>query len=158
MPVFFPGFGAYVKWKAMGVTPRTRAAVSLAGPMAGGLASLACLLLWWKTGQTIWAGLARLGAMLNLLNLLPVWVLDGAGATAALDKTERWALLGTSVVLAAALGEWTFLLVAGAVGYRLFTKDFPPLPSRATLVYFAGLLVLLGGVLHFVPGSGFNLK
>jgi len=158
MPVFLPGFGAYVKWKALGVSARTRAAVSLAGPLAGGLASLACLVLWWKTGQTIWAGLGRFGAMLNLLNLLPLWVLDGAGATAALDKAERWALLGVSVLLAAIMGEWTFLLVAGAIGYRLTTKDFPAVASRGTLIYFASVLVLLGGVLRFLPGSGFEMK
>jgi Zn-dependent protease len=158
MPVFLPGFGAYVKWKALGVSARTRAAVSLAGPLAGGLASLACLVLWWKTGQTIWAGLGRFGAMLNLLNLVPLWVLDGAGATAALDKTERWALLGVSVLLAPVMGEWTFLLVAGAIGYRLTTKDFPPVASRDTLIYFASVLVLLGGVLRFLPGSGFEMK
>jgi Zn-dependent protease len=158
MPVFLPGFGAYVKWKALGVSARTRAAVSLAGPLAGGLASLACLMLWWKTGQTIWAGLGRFGAMLNLLNLLPLWVLDGAGATAALGKSERWALLAVSVLLAPVMGEWTFLLVAGAIGYRLTTKDFPPVASRGTLIYFVSVLVLLGGVLRFLPGSGFEMK
>jgi len=34
MPVFLPGFGAYVRWTALGVSARTRAFVSLAGPLA----------------------------------------------------------------------------------------------------------------------------
>jgi Zn-dependent protease len=156
MPMFLPGFGAYVAWKAMGVTARTRAAVSLAGPLAGGLASLACVFLWHATGNNLYAGLARVGGMLNLLNLLPIWVLDGAGATEALDKLERWVILGVCVVLAVVLREWTYLLVAGCAGYRLTTKDFPAVPSRATMVYFSAVLVLLGAVLHFVPGNGFN--
>lgn len=158
MPVFLPGLGAFVKWRALGVSRQTRAAVSLAGPLAGGLACVACALFWRKTGNNLWAGLARAGGMLNLLNLIPVWVLDGAGASEALDKMERWTVLGVCVVLAIALREWTYLLVAGGAGYQLIRKDFPPVPSRATLIYFAAVLVLLGGVLHFVPGSGFELS
>ncbi len=158
MPVFLPGFGAYVKWKAMGVSLRTRAAVSLAGPLAGGLACLGCAILWRATGNNLWAGLARAGGMLNLLNLIPVWVLDGAGASEALDKMERWAILGVCVVLAVLLREWTYLLVAGGAGYQLTKKDFPPVSGRATLAYFAAVLVLLGVVLYLVPGNGFDLK
>jgi Zn-dependent protease len=158
MPVFLPGFGAYVKWKAIGVSLRTRAAVSLAGPLAGGLASLGCAILWHTTGNNLWAGLARAGGMLNLLNLIPVWVLDGAGASEALNKSERWMLLGICVLLAVLLREWTYLLVAGGAGYQLTRKEFPPVSGRATLVYFAAVLVLLGAVLHSVPGNGFDLK
>jgi len=158
MPVFLPGFGAYVKWKAMGVSLRTKAAVSLAGPLAGGLACLGCAILWRATGNNLWAGLARAGAMLNLLNLIPVWVLDGAGASEALDKMERWAILGICVVLAVLLREWTYFLVAGGAGYQVTKKDFPPVSGRATLAYFAAVLVLLGVVLYLVPGNGFDLK
>jgi len=50
--------------------------------------------------------------MLNLLNLIPVWVLDGAGASEALT---RWngGDSGICVVLAVLLREWTYFLVAG---------------------------------------------
>ena len=84
-------------------------------------------------------------------NLLPVWILDGAGATNALDKSDRWWLLGACVLLAAGLQVWSFLLLAGGMGFRLATKDFPPVPSRGTLAYYIGVLILLGGILHFVP-------
>src|SRR5262249_5813851 len=106
----------------------------------------------------LWAGLARAGGMLNLLNLIPVWVLDGAAASGALNRLERWLLLGISVALAIWLREWTYLLVAGGAGYQLTKKDFPPVSGRATLAYFAAVLVLLGAVLHFVPGNGFDMK
>src|SRR6202050_2211738 len=76
MPVFLPGLGAYVRWQAMGVSQETRSAVSLAGPLAGFFASLACAALWWQTHDPLWASLARSGAILNVLNLIPVWVLD----------------------------------------------------------------------------------
>ncbi len=158
LPVFVPFLGAFVKWNALGISLRTRAAVSLAGPLAGGLGCLACLVLWWKTGQPLWAGLAWIGALMNLLNLLPVWILDGAGATNALDKSDRWWLLGACVLLAVGLQVWSFLLLAGGIGYRLTTKDFPPVASRGTLVYFASVLVLLGGILRFLPASGFVAK
>ncbi len=158
MPVFLPGLGAYVQWNAMGVSLRTRAAVSLAGPLAGGLGCLGCAILWHTSGNSLWGALARAGAMLNLLNLIPVWVLDGAGATEALNKMERWAILGICVALAILLQEWTFLLVAGGAGYQLTKKDFPPVPGQVTLVYFAGVLVFFGAVLHLVPGDGFFLK
>ena len=120
MPVFLPGLGAYVRWQAMGVPLETRAAVSLAGPLAGFLASLACAVLWWQTGNPFWAALARVGAVLNLLNLIPVWVLDGGQAALALSKAERIVLLTACVVLGLALGQRLFFLVALGAGYRAF--------------------------------------
>ncbi len=36
MPVFLPGFGAYVRWTSLGVTRRQIAQISLAGPLAAG--------------------------------------------------------------------------------------------------------------------------
>src|SRR3979490_2403854 len=72
MPVFLPGFGAFVRWKALGVSIETRAAISLAGPLAGLVVSVVCAVLWWQTGNPLWAALARAGAWLNLLNLIPV--------------------------------------------------------------------------------------
>jgi len=90
MAVFLPGFGAYVRWQAMGISLETRAAVSLAGPLAGLLASVACLVWWWSTGDPLWAGLARASAWLNLMNLIPIRVLDGGQAANALDRNGRW--------------------------------------------------------------------
>jgi len=51
MPVFLPGLGAYVRWQALGVTRQTRAAVSLAGPLAGLLGAAVCAYLWHQTGN-----------------------------------------------------------------------------------------------------------
>jgi Zn-dependent protease len=86
MPVFLPGLGAYVRWTALGVSKQTRAYVSLAGPMAGCLGAVACALIWLKTGDALWLGLASLSAMLNVLNLIPIWVLDGSQAIIALNR------------------------------------------------------------------------
>lgn len=156
MPVFLPGLGAYVKWQAMGVSLQTRASVSLAGPLAGWLASVVCVLIWWKTGDAFWASLARAGAFLNVLNLIPIWILDGGQAAAALGKMDRIWLLTAGLALWLLLGEGVFFLVAAGAAWRLFTKDMPAQSSRLSLAYYLGVLACLGLILHVVPGRGFG--
>jgi len=151
MPVFLPGFGAYVRWQALGVSQETRAAVSLAGPLAGWLGAAGCGLLWWKTGNNLWGGLANFTALINVLNLIPIWVLDGGQAIPALSKTERIVLLCSCLLLSIFLKEPIFLLVAGGAAYRLFDKVMPTAPSRVITGYFVAVLTALGLVLWLVP-------
>jgi Zn-dependent protease len=159
MPVFLPGLGAYVRWQALGVSLETRAAVSLAGPLAGFLAAVACTVIWWQTGNPLWAGLARAGAVLNLLNLTPVWVLDGAQAALALSKMERIILLTACLALWLILGQVLFFVVAVGAGYQaFFAGNFPAHSSRATTAYFVAVLIALGVILHMLPGQGLGLN
>jgi Zn-dependent protease len=159
MPVFLPGLGAYVRWQALGVSLETRAAISLAGPLAGFLASVACAVLWLQTGEMFWAELARWGAIVNLLNLIPVWVLDGGQAALALGKTERIVLLVACVALGLVLGENMFFLVALGAGYRaFFSRDLPAHPSRATIIYFIAVLTALGVIIRLMPGRGLGIS
>ena len=155
MPVFLPGFGAYVRWEAMGVSLETRAAVALAGPLAGFLAAFAAAVVWWRTGDPLWAALARSGAVLNLLNLIPVWALDGGHAAQALSKSERIALLIACLALWLLLGEGMFVLVALGAGYQVFfAGDLPAHPSRKTTIYFIAVLAALGVLMRALPGQG----
>jgi Zn-dependent protease len=154
MPVFLPGLGAYVRWTALGVTVQTRSLVSLAGPMAGLIGAAVCAGLWLKTGQAFWIGLASLSAMLNVLNLIPVWVLDGGQAIAALDKNERIILAAAAVALAAYFSQPLLLLVAAGAAYRVFTKDLPRLPSHGNTVYYLLVLAGLGYLMTLAPTSG----
>ncbi|MGA7399706.1 MAG: site-2 protease family protein [Candidatus Sulfotelmatobacter sp.] len=155
MPVFLPGLGAYVRWQAMGVPLETRAEISLAGPLAGFLVAVACAVLWWQTGNPLWAALARAGAVLNLLNLIPVWMLDGGQAVLALSKTERIILLTACLALWLVLGQNMFFLVALGAGYQVFfAGDLPPHPSRATTIYYLAVLTALGVIIHLMPGQG----
>jgi Zn-dependent protease len=154
MPVFLPGLGAYVRWEAMGVTRQTRAAVSLAGPLAGLLATAVCAYLWHYTGYGLWSVLARVSGVLNLLNLTPVWILDGGQAMNALSKAERFVLLALTLALWAFLGQGLFFLVAAGITYRLFTKDLPPIPNPRIAAYYAFLLTGLGSILYIIPGQG----
>lgn len=159
MPVFLPGFGAYVRWQAIGVSIETRAEVSLAGPFAGFLAAVACTMLWWQTGDQLWAALARAGAVLNVLNLVPVWVLDGGQAVLALGKTHRIVLLTVCLGLWLLLGQGVFFLVAIGCGYQaFFNKDLPAHPSRNVAIYFAAVLLALGIVLRLLPGQGLGIQ
>jgi len=141
MPVFLPGFGAYVRWQALGVSLETRAGVSLAGPLAGLLASFACLAIWWETGDPLWAGLTRAGAWLNLMNLIPVWVLDGGQATNALDRNGRWSLLAAAVLCALVFQESVFLFVAAGFYMVAF---YQRLAARLHSTY--------RGLFHLHPG------
>jgi len=155
MPVFLPGFGAYVRWAALGVSLETRAAISLAGPLAGFLASVGCVVLWSQTGNPLWAALARAGAVLNLLNLIPVWVLDGGQAALALSKTERIILLTACLALWLLLGENLFFLVALGAGYQVFfAGNLPAHPSRGITIYFVAVLTALGVMIRLLPGHG----
>jgi Zn-dependent protease len=156
MPIFLPGFGAYVRWQASGVSKQTRAAVSLAGPLAGALSAVVCAVVWWRTGDPLWAALAWSGAWLNVMNLIPVWVLDGGQATLALGKTERWVLLTACLALWLVLHESVFVLVAGGMVWRLFTKDLAPNPSRSIATYYTAVLACLGIVMSLMPHKEFG--
>lgn len=154
MPVFLPGLGAYVRWRALGVSLETRAAVSLAGPAAGLIGSLVCWAIWLKTGDGLWAGLARASAWLNILNLVPVWVLDGGQAVLSLSWWERFALFVVGCALLGVFHERLFILVAGGALVRLFTKDVPERGSVGITFYFAAVMIFLALVLRFVPVQG----
>jgi len=151
MPVFLPGLGAYVKWQALGVSTEVRALISLAGPAAGLFAAYIAAALFWQTGNPLWAALARTGAWLNLLNLIPVWILDGAGAILPLDKMGRLSLLVFSALLFWWSGQVVLLLLAAGFAWQLYRKQIPDDGSVAVQLYFAALLAALAGLLHATP-------
>lgn len=158
MPVFLPGLGAYVKWTGLGVTPRQIAQISLAGPLAGWIAAAVCFLLYAQTGDPLWAALARTGAVLNTLNLIPVWVLDGGKAINPLSLMERAALLATTLALWLYTGEGIFFLVGAGICWRLFTAwrspaDNPQQPDWGTWAYYAAVLIALAVMLHATPNT-----
>jgi len=147
LPIFIPGFGAYVRWTAAGVTAETRAMVSLAGPLAGLIATAVCAAIWLQTREGLWIGLAGFSALMNLLNLIPIWALDGGQAMVAIDRPGRIAIAVAAVVFAAYLEQPMLLLVAAGAAYRAFDKDLPfdaPADYRMT-----GYFIILIGVLGY---------
>jgi Zn-dependent protease len=158
MPMFVPGFGAYVRWNALGVSLETRAAVALAGPLAGWFAAAVCAVIWYQTGYGLWAALARTGAWFNALNLIPLWIFDGSRAADALSKLERAVIAMVGVTLGYALHDWVFYLVAGGSGVRLFSRDAPDKPSGSMTAYFVAVMTGLALILKLVPGHGAGLR
>ena len=157
LPVFLPGFGAYVKWQGMGVSLETRSLIALAGPMAGLLSSAACLAMHAQTHSELWLALARSGAWLNLLNLIPVWILDGGQAVQALSRIERTALMTVAILLFVAMSDPLFLGIAAGAGYQAFFSKAPKEGNTKIALYFVALVGLLAMLLHFAPGHGFGL-
>lgn len=154
MPVFLPGLGAYVKWDALGVTKRQIAEISLAGPLAGWMAAAACLWIYTSTGNMLWVALAHTGATINLLNLIPVWQLDGGKAIESLSKNERVALLIAALTIGVLTRQGMFLLIAGGTVYRLFNKDKPKREDWRSLIYYVLVMALLAAVVWVSPYEG----
>ena len=158
MPVFLPGFGAYVRWTGLGVTVRQIAQIALAGPLAGWIASAICYLIYAHTMDPIWAALARTSAFLNVLNLIPVWFFDGGLACHTLGAVERAGLLALSVTLWYYTGEGIFILVALGAVWRIFTAltHREPVLERSdwgSWAYFAAVLIALAVILHAAPNT-----
>lgn len=88
LPVFIPFLGAYVQHTRG--NPWQTARVALAGPILGGLASLACYVVGRSQSSDLLLALAYFGFFLNLINLIPVGILDGG----AIWRSARWLRLG----------------------------------------------------------------
>ena len=153
LPMFIPGFGAYVRWSAVGVTADTRALVSLAGPLAGAIGAALCALIWMQTRDGLWMGLASFSAFINLMNLIPVWTLDGAQAMAAINRAGRIGIAIAGVLFAAFFSQPLLLLVVGGAVYRAFDKTLAPdmPPSYGVTAYFVTLLAALGYIASLAP-------
>ena len=153
LPMFIPGFGAYVRWAAAGVTTDTRAMVSLAGPLAGAIGAALCALLWMQTQERLWIGLASFSAFINLMNLIPVWTLDGSQAMVAINRAGRIGIAIAGVLFAAFFSQPLLLLVVGGAVYRAFDKTLAPdmAPNYGVTAYFVSLLAALGYLASLAP-------
>ena len=147
-----PGVGVLVvsPLKAL-INDQYERIVSLAGPLAGLVGAAICAILYFRSHYGLWAALGHSSAVLNILNLTPVWILDGGQTANALAKSERFILLAACLLLWLVAGQGIFFLVAAGFTYRLFTKDLPPLPSRSTLLYYLTLLAAYAALLHLLP-------
>lgn len=104
--VFIPMLGAAVFMNRMPKNARSEAEVGIAGPIAGALASLVCLLvaLGNPDAPGAWAALAYFGFLMNLFNLVPMVPFDGGRITAAIDR-RLW-IVGLVMLVAVYVWEW----------------------------------------------------
>jgi Zn-dependent protease len=76
-PTFIPFFGAYVLIKDAPLNPWRNALVSLAGPFVGGVGALVCWGIGAAIDSDLFRALAYAGFLINLINLIPIGILDG---------------------------------------------------------------------------------
>src|SRR5262245_28998634 len=108
-PVFIPFLGAYVKHTRG--NPWQTARVAIAGPIVGGIGALAFYVVAQANGSDLLMALAYFGFVLNLFNLLPFWILDGA----TVWRSTRWLWYGggrEKAIVSGALYLGTALLLA----------------------------------------------
>jgi Zn-dependent protease len=89
LPMFIPFVGAFVLIKNAPLNPWRNALVALAGPFVGGLGAAAC----WGIGESVdsdlFRALAYAGFLINLINLVPIGILDGGSVWRAINLARH---------------------------------------------------------------------
>jgi Zn-dependent protease len=115
--VFIPFIGGAVTLKDQPTNAYDDAQIGLAGPIAGTIASLICLQIYKWTHDPLWLLIALCGFILNLLNLIPLGMLDGGRISAAVTK-------------------WMWLVGAGIVAWKVWDQPNPLMLLIAVLAVF----------------------
>jgi Zn-dependent protease len=141
-PMFIPGFGAFVRLKQHPATVGEDARVGLAGPVWGAAAALAALALGAALDMPIFFTIARIGAWINIFNLIPIWQLDGGRGFAALSRGQRGLVAAACWALALSGADGMMYLLAIAASFRAAGKgNAPPVGDRAVLATYLALVV-----------------
>jgi Zn-dependent protease len=122
LPVFIPFLGAYVAIKDAPFDPWRNGLVSIAGPIAGGLASLATLAAGEQLDSRLLLALAYSGFFLNLFNLIPIGFLDGGFILRSFRLLRRGA--GDADPARARRRAWTLGAMSAAVAVALIVGMF----------------------------------
>jgi len=117
MMVFIPFIGGAVTLKDQPRSAYDDAQIGLAGPIAGTAASLVVLQLFKWTDRPLYLAIAAAGFAVNLLNLLPIGMLDGGRISAAVTK-------------------WMWVFGGGALIYRVLKQPNPLMLVILVLVAF----------------------
>lgn len=114
--VFIPFMGAFIAVKDQFRDALVEAETAYGGPAAGALAATACFAVWRFTSDAFalreyFLGMAYVGFLFNLFNLLPVSPLDGGRVVTAISPL-LWVLgLAVAAYLAFTLGHPILILV-----------------------------------------------
>ena len=115
--VFIPFIGGAVSIKDQPHSVYDDALIGLAGPAAGTAASLLALQIFKWTTDPLWLYIAFLGFGLNLLNLVPIGLLDGGRISAAISK-------------------WMWVFGGGLIVYKVIRQPNPLIILIAVLAAF----------------------
>ncbi len=77
-PIFIPFMGAAIFQRQHATDALKQAEIGIAGPIAGTIGATAAFVLYGSTHNPVFLVTAMIGFFINLINLLPVWQLDGA--------------------------------------------------------------------------------
>jgi Zn-dependent protease len=113
LPIFIPFLGAYVAIRDAKINPWQHALIALAGPFSGGLGAAAVLLVGESDGSSLLQALAYFGFMLNLINLAPLWILDGAQIARSIGYLRRGGAPGRAAVIGTLYAGLAVALVLG---------------------------------------------
>lgn len=155
-PVFIPFMGAAIFQRQHPTTALKQAEIGIAGPIAGTIGATAAFVLYGATHNDVFLLAALLGFFLNLLNLLPVWQLDGAwilapvspwfqvfGLAAIAGSVFVFHFASVLLIIVAVLGIQTML-----AGFRNAKNPYyTSVPASARLALGAswlGLVLYLG--------------
>ena len=152
-PMFIPGLGAFVRLKAHPATVGEDARIGLAGPVWGAAAAVLALALAETVGRPIFFAIARVGAWINVFNLLPVWQLDGGRGFAALSRPQRAIVAAIAWALALSGVDSMYFLVAIAASIRAATKGTAPERGDRNILLAYGALLLGLAALMVVAGK-----
>jgi Zn-dependent protease len=123
-PVFIPFVGAFITLRGQPRNTLVEARIALAGPVAGGVASLACAAGFVLTGNRLWLAVAASGFIINLFNLTPLVPLDGGRVARAFSR-RAW-LVGVLVIGAlCALAMSPLLILIGALALMQLLRPEP---------------------------------
>ena len=142
-PMFIPGVGAFVRMNQRPATPGEDARVGLAGPIWGAAASIAALVAGKLLEVPILLAIGHVSAWINLLNLLPVWQLDGSRAFAALSRRHRAICAGVLWVIALFGIDVTIFILAIVATVRAWMQspETPAVGDRPVLATYIGLAI-----------------
>ena len=115
--VFIPFIGGAVTLKDQPRSVFDDAIIGLAGPFFGTLASLMILQVYKWTSDPVYLLIAFLGFALNLINMVPIGMLDGGRISAAISK-------------------WMWVLGGGLIVYKVFDQPNPLTIVIAVLAAF----------------------
>ena len=155
-PIFIPLFGAAIFQRSHPTTAVKQAQIGIAGPIAGTVGATVAFVLFNATQNPVFLIAATIGFFLNLINMIPVWQLDGAWILAPVSPWFQVAGLGLIVVAALFFHIVSFLLILVAVlgiqtmlnGFRNANNPYyTSVPAAARLALGAawlGLVLYLG--------------
>lgn len=84
-PAFIPFVGALITLKENPPNAWIEAVVGIGGPLLGTVGAVACVGIYYATGNPLFLALAYTGFFLNLFNLMPVGFLDGGRVVSAIS-------------------------------------------------------------------------